>query len=144
MCIRDRHEHVLWVPLSMEESPWFCSLQTKVSVINQPGNNFVVTFTVHLTCNKKANELEFSSSGLKTCISFMPSKLTTVLLTVCTRQEAVPRPELISCPVFPAFNTPWFHTCLPQNYVFRNKSYQNPEQSIIFRNTSANVSKCLK
>ena len=33
-----------------------------------------------------------------------------------------------------------YHTCLPQNCVFRNKNHQNPEHSIIFWNTSANVS----
>ena len=33
-----------------------------------------------------------------------------------------------------------FHTCLPQNCLFRNKNHQNPEHSIIFLNTSANVS----
>ena len=30
--------------------------------------------------------------------------------------------------------------CLPQNCIFRNKNQQNPEHSIIFRNTSANAS----
>ena len=33
-----------------------------------------------------------------------------------------------------------FHTCLLQNCVLRNKNHQNPEHSIIFRSTSANVS----
>ena len=32
------------------------------------------------------------------------------------------------------------HTCQPKNCVFRNKYHQNPEHSIIFYNTSANVS----
>ena len=32
------------------------------------------------------------------------------------------------------------HTCLPRNCVFRNKNHQKPEHSIIFPNTSANVS----
>ena len=32
------------------------------------------------------------------------------------------------------------HTCLSHNCIFRNKNHQNPEHSIIFRNTSANVS----
>ena len=32
------------------------------------------------------------------------------------------------------------HICLPQICVFRNKYHQNPEHSIIFQNTSANVS----
>ena len=32
------------------------------------------------------------------------------------------------------------HTCRPQNCIFRNKNHQNPEHSIIFLNTSANVS----
>ena len=37
--------------------------------------------------------------------------------------------------------TTWHrHTCLPQNCIFRNKNHQNPEHSIIFQNTSANVS----
>ena len=32
------------------------------------------------------------------------------------------------------------HTCLPQNCIFRNKNHQNPEHSITFKNTLANVS----
>ena len=32
------------------------------------------------------------------------------------------------------------HTCLPQSCIFGNKNHQNPEQSIIFWNASANIS----
>ena len=32
------------------------------------------------------------------------------------------------------------HTCLPHKCVFRNKNDQHPEHSIIFRNTSGNIS----
>ena len=40
------------------------------------------------------------------------------------------------CPYWPY----WDHTCLTQNCIFRNENHQNLEHSIIFRNTSANVS----
>ena len=39
------------------------------------------------------------------------------------------------CPM----NKPFSHTCLSQNCIFRNKNHQNPENSMIFWNTSANV-----